>query len=158
MTLKDQDAELVSCFLDACRQDYFTIMNGNQKVNVDENTTASQILVQGYKVVENANTTNANLGQFGFYKYTPDEQGDYYVYYPYYNRHNDNGKPFKMGPMEFATVRNNIYKLQVTEINQLGLPGDVPPDPKTPDESDDIYMKVTVKVLDWVVRINNVVF
>ena len=60
--------------------------------------------------------------------------------------------------MEFATVRNNIYKLKVDMVSALGLPEDTPPDPWTPDENPQVYFKVSVKVLDWVVRKNSIKF
>lgn len=87
----------------------------------------------------------------------------YYCYYYYWNRHNDNGKPGIMGDMEFAVVRNNVYKLAVTGIKQLGhprIPENDPdkPKPDTPDESSDIYITVTCQVLPWVVRVNNIEF
>ena len=68
-----------------------------------------------------------------------------------------------MGPMEFAVVRNNVYKLAVTGIKQLGhprIPENDPdkPKPDTPDESSDIYITVTCQVLPWVVRVNNIEF
>lgn len=87
----------------------------------------------------------------------------YYCYYFYWNRHNDNLQNGVMGPMEFSVVRNNVYKLAVTGIKQLGhprLPSNDPdsPTPGTPDESDDIYLTVTCDVVPWVVRINNIEF
>lgn len=68
-----------------------------------------------------------------------------------------------MGPMEFAVVRNNVYKLSVNSIKKLGHPriSDNDPDkptPETPDESNDIYFSVTCKVKDWGVRINGIEF
>lgn len=87
----------------------------------------------------------------------------YYFYYYYKNRHNDNGDNGTMGTMEFATVRNNVYKLAVTKINALGhprIPENDPdaPAPGTPDETDDLYITVTCRVLPWVVRLNNIEF
>lgn len=87
----------------------------------------------------------------------------YYFYYYYWNRHNDNSRALIMGPMEFAVVRNNVYKLAVTSIRRLGHPriGDNDPDkptPETPDEKGDVYLTVDVQVLPWVVRINNIEF
>lgn len=87
----------------------------------------------------------------------------YYCYYYYWNRHNDNGNNGVMGPMEFAVVRNNVYKLSVTSIEKLGHPR-VPlndpesPTPKTPDEKENVYLTVDAKVLPWVVRVNNIEF
>ena len=90
--------------------------------------------------------------------------GKYYTYYYYWNRHNDNLDPYKMGIMEYAVVRNNVYKLCVDSISKFGhptLPTDPDPDtvkPDDPDESVNYYFTVTVKVLPWTVRINNIEF
>lgn len=99
------------------------------------------------------------------YQSSHDEQGGwgYYCYYYYWNRHNDNGIDGQMAPMEFAVVRNNVYKLAVTNISRLGHPriSDNDPDnptPEIPDERGDIYLTVSVDVLPWVVRINNIEF
>ncbi len=86
----------------------------------------------------------------------------YYCYYYYWNRHNDNGMNGVMGPMEFAVVRNNVYKLAVTKISQLGHPRIIEndpdaPDPNTDDEEADLYITVTCTTLPWVVRTNNIV-
>ncbi len=99
------------------------------------------------------------------YQSSKDDTGGwgYYCYYYYWNRHNDNGIEGEMAPMEFAVVRNNVYKLAVTNISRLGHPriSDNDPDnptPETPDERGDIYLTVSVDVLPWVVRINNIEF
>ena len=64
-----------------------------------------------------------------------------------------------MGIMEFATVRNNVYKVAVSSVLRYGLPMDGDnPDDDNPDEEENYYFKVVVKVLPWVVRINNVEF
>lgn len=92
--------------------------------------------------------------------------GKYYTYYYYWNRHNDNRDPYNMGIMEFAVVRNNVYKLCVDSISKFGHPDPTNPtdpdpdpvDPDVPDESVNYYFTVTVKVLPWTVRINNIEF
>ena len=117
---------------------------------------AAEFEVTGFEknpvIVGNTQSLNNN-----FMVYMPTD-GHYYVYYRYYNRHNDNNMPDVMGPMEFATVRNNIYKLAVTKVAAFGLPGDIVPPPTTDDETPEVYFKVAVKVLDWVVRVNNIEF
>ena len=108
------------------------------------------------------------LAAAGFTGFSAVKEGDnynYYTYYYYWNRHNDNGDNKAMGRMEFAVVRNNVYKLCVDEIGKYGHPtpgGDDPdpdePDPFDPDEEGEYYFKVTVKVLPWVVRVNHIEF
>ena len=100
----------------------------------------------------------------GFTVYKADKAtGKYYCYYYYYNRHNDNGNNTVMGKMEFATVRNNVYKLFVETVKEFGHTGDPnddekPEDPKDPDESPQTFFKVQVEVLPWVVRVNDIQF
>lgn len=95
---------------------------------------------------------------------TSTSQGKgYYCYYFYWNRHNDNGIPGVMRPMEFSVVRNNVYKLAVTKINQIGHHIDpsndpTPPTPHTDDETSEVYMKVDVEVIPWTVRVNDITF
>ena len=116
-------------------------------------------------VAADAEPTGAAAAAAGFTGYSAKD-GKYYNYYYYWNRHNDNGEPYKMGIMEFAVVRNNVYKLAVNAINRFGHPDptnptDPDPDPVKPDDPDEsvnYYFNVTVKVLPWTVRINNIEF
>lgn len=87
----------------------------------------------------------------------------YYCYYYYWNRHNDNGIDGTMCPMEFAVVRNNVYKLSVDKISRIGHPripenDPNPPTPNTPDENDEIYLDVRVQIVPWTVRVNSIHF
>ena len=69
-----------------------------------------------------------------------------------------------MGTMEFAVVRNNVYKLCVDNIYKLGHPTpgkDPDPDPEDPfdpDEDLNYYFNVTARVLPWTVRVNHIEF
>lgn len=92
-----------------------------------------------------------------------DNVPGYYCYYYYWNRHNDNGNSGVMGIMEFAVVRNNVYKLAVKNIRRLGHPrlSENDPDPVTPgtpDEKGDVYFDVEVEAVPWVVRVNDIEF
>jgi len=78
------------------------------------------------------------------------EDGKYYSYYSYWVRHMDNNDPLMMGVMEFGIVRNNLYRLLVTKITDLG-PGNPKLDPDTPDEGE-AYLKVEINVKPWIVR------
>lgn len=87
----------------------------------------------------------------------------YYFYYYYWNRHNDNSRPGTMGTMEFGVVRNNVYKLSVKSIHNLGHPrlSDNDPDkptPETPNEDAKVYLEVAVEVRPWTVRMNEIEF
>ena len=129
----------------------------------DKTTLANPLLAAAYKEATKEVYTDANAVAAGFTIFKPNADRKYEVLYYYWNRHNDNKNNGSMGPMEFAVVRNNVYKLSVTGVNKFGHPtnpGDDPdPEyPEDPDEEDDVYFKVAVEVLPWVVRINNIEF
>lgn len=125
--------------------------------STDENGAETAALAEGVA----ADVSFKKTVKGGIAIYRPDAKGNYPCYYYYYNRHNDNGNNIQMGAMEFATVRNNVYKLKVSTIAEFGHPGDPgddpdPEDPDDPDESPKTYFKVDVQVLPWVVRLNNI--
>lgn len=98
--------------------------------------------------------------RFTIYRYDASA-GGYATLYYYWNRHWDNGKLGVMAPMEFAVVRNNVYKLSVLDISGLGhprKPGDDPDpvDPNDPDESADVKIKLSVSIKNWTVRKNGI--
>lgn len=76
-------------------------------------------------------------------------------YYPYWIRHANNGDNNTMGIMEFCIVRNNVYRLNVTGIDGLGM-ADPFDSADKPDEGEEegYYLKVELYVHDWVVRDN----
>lgn len=82
-----------------------------------------------------------------------NDNGKYYAYYNYWIKHLDNNDPLAMGVMEFAIVRNNLYRLTVTNISYLG-PGTPNPVPDTPDEGES-YLKIELNVKPWIVRDQN---
>ena len=67
-------------------------------------------------------------------------------------------------------MRNNIYKLSISKISELGHPNDPtnptdpqepdpdPVNPPKPDEQNKAYMEVDVQILDWTVRVNDIEF
>ena len=81
----------------------------------------------------------------------------YYCYYFYWIRHNNNSKGSVMGPMEFAIVRNHIYKLSIKGIYELGYPDDPGDDPDPLDPNDEIEsaktrIDVQTTLLPWGLR------
>ena len=122
----------------------------------DDPLNVPQLLTNMRKAVSGAGITI-------FQSSVDDGVPGYYCYYYYWNRHNDNGIPGVMGPMEFDVVRNNVYKLSVDKISRLGHPripdnDPEPPTPDTPDESDQVYLDVRVTIVPWAVRVNQINF
>lgn len=130
----------------------------------EDNTTLSNpLLAAAYNEATKGGYTNDKAVAAGFTIFKPNADKKYEVLYYYWNRHNDNDNNGSMGPMEFAVVRNNVYKLSVTGVNKFGHPTNPsddpdPENPEDPDEEDDVYFKVAVEVLPWVVRINDIKF
>ena len=129
----------------------------------DNTTLSNPLLAAAYKKATKDGYTDAKAVDAGFTIFKPNADKKYEVLYYYWNRHNDNKNNGSMAPMEFAVVRNNVYKLSVTGVNKFGHPtnpGDDPDpeNPEDPDEEDDVYFKVAVEVLPWVVRINDIEF
>lgn len=90
-----------------------------------------------------------------------ESYGGYVTLYYYWNRHWDNGEYGVMADMEFAVVRNNVYKLTVEDISGLGRPrnpeGDPDPvDPDDPDEKNDVNIKLSCQIKKWTVRANGI--
>lgn len=95
--------------------------------------------------------TGSNLDMYNARKYEKSDDG-YRCYYVYWIRHYDNYKATNMGVMEFAIVRNNLYRMLITNVSGLG-PGepDLPVDPDIPDEGE-TFLKVMLNVKPWIVR------
>ena len=146
--------------------DKLTVVIADEILNGDNND--KHIDFGDYKAFNKGIAKSIDVASVGVTVYEPTDENDgeglgYWCYYFYWNRHNDNLNSGRMGTMEFATVRNNVYKLSVTKINRLGNPTnpDNDPDPKDPEDPDEEpldYIKVQVEVLPWVVRVNNIEF
>lgn len=79
-------------------------------------------------------------------------------YYTTEIKHFDNGDNAVLGNMEFAIMRNNIYSLSVSDINEIGDPI-VDPTPNVPDETvKRANLNVQVRILPWIVRYNDIEF
>lgn len=106
------------------------------------------------------NLLNGSNDDFKAFRPTwSDDTYSYRMYYFYYNRHNTNGVDTQMGINEFGVVRNNVYKLAVTNIKTFGRPDFPTPDEKDdPDEEEHAYFTVTCYVMPWTVRVNDIEF
>lgn len=107
--------------------EYMSAECGYSSTTADNKTTV--------KLDQNNKTTRVALRPYGVSTYE-----DATCYYTWWVKHSNDTKT---GPMEYAIVRNNIYKLTVTSV--AGLGGDVPGG--TPESGDDIVIRVNVK--DW---------
>ena len=101
-----------------------TTENGVTKVTIDQDVESTRMLLLDW-----------GGGAVSTY-------ADATCYYTWWVKHSNDGKDETTGPMEYAIVRNNIYKLTVTSV--AGLGGDVPGG--TPESGDDIVIRVNVNL------------
>lgn len=87
-------------------------------------------------VIGDQSISDYNLSQFGITKYQ-----DGICYYTYWIKHAEDGNETKVSPMEYAIVRNNIYQINVTGINDIGT--------VTPTDYG-LYLECTVA--DWILE------
>ena len=85
-------------------------------------------------VIGDQSISDYNLSQFGITKYQ-----DGICYYTYWIKHAEDGDDTTVSPMEYAIVRNNIYQINVTGINDIGT--------VTPTDYG-LYLECTVA--DWI--------
>lgn len=97
--------------------------------------------------------TKENLENAGIKQYS----SNICYYYTTEIKHFDNGNNNTLGNMEFAIMRNNIYSLAITNISKIGDPI-VDPTPETPNETKEAALKVSVKIIPWIVRYNDIEF
>lgn len=93
--------------------------------------------------------SNVDLDQYQVRTYTMSDEG-YRCYYTYWIRHQDDYKNTVMGVMEFAVVRNNLYRILISDVSGLG-DAKVDVDPDLPNEGQ-AYLKVVLNVKPWIVR------
>jgi len=103
-------------------------------------------------LTEDEYTDRENLALLGI-----DYFKDGICYYTYWIRHINNDDPETMGEMEFGIVRNNIYRLKIMGVNNIGEPT-VPTDPENPNEGGKSYLNVRVEILPWTLRLNEIEF
>ena len=82
----------------------------------------------------NGKNTGKILRQFGTKVYE-----DGICYYTYWIKHANDGDEAQKGVMEYGIVRNNIYKVLITGVRDLG--DDIP--------GEDEKLDITVAVKDW---------
>ena len=127
---------------------------------------ASNIIVEGHDVTpEEVKAVNDKVGlteKAGISTYANGES--YYI--ARIKHFGDDLTPWNSGELyndnnlkylgRYGMLRNNWYELDVQNVSGPGYP-DVPDvKPNTPDDEDDMYINVSVKILDWAKRSQSV--
>lgn len=84
-------------------------------------------------------TGNQNISEYTFSQLGITEYPNGICYYTYFIKHAEDGDDTKVSPMEYAIVRNNIYQVNVTGINDIGT--------VTPT---DYSLNLECTVADWI--------
>lgn len=138
---------------------YYQTKSGQKKVYQHLESLKKDLVAD--KMIASPDTwtgTYKEIAQCKARKFTRAADGKFDVWYSYWNRHRDNGNNNVMGKMEFAVVRNNIYRLSINSVNSLGYPEEPTgesiwkPAGETPDELP-LMLDIKVKVSDWVDRV-----
>ena len=95
------------------------------------------------------NISDADLWKDYQIKRFETHQGSFKCFYNTWIKHLDNANPTKLGVMEYAIVRNNIYKMNINDV--VGLGDGTPNVDPTPVEHDG-YLDVDFGVMPWIVR------
>lgn len=147
-------------------------------IDVDLDATENKLTVAGNKVLATSNikvndaaltqqqvdAVNEKLGLTAESGISTFESG--YTYYIARVKHFDDATPWNPGENygtsndkylgRYGMLRNNWYELKVNSVSGPGYP-DVPEvKPNTPDDEDDKYINVSVKILDWAKRSQSV--
>ena len=89
------------------------------------------------------------MKKYGIEIFEKNSSGSYDCYYNYFIQH-EPSESAAMGVMEFGIVRNNIYKVRITNVNGLGSgTPDVEPGK---DDKYKAYLKVDFAIYPWIVR------
>ena len=130
--------------------------SGNMELVTDKSKYPETLYYFNQKFYDSAEALSAAVvaagtatGQFQSRKFEKTDAG-YRCYYKYWIRHQDNNNPTEMGVMEFGVVRNNLYRMLITGISDLGE-GTPEIVPDTPDEGE-TYLQVILNVKPWIVR------
>ena len=138
---------------------YHLATDGSMKLVTDKTKYPEVLYYYNYNFYDSAEAlaaaigvnavSSANMDIYQARKYEKSDDG-YRCYYTYWIRHLDNNKATSMGVMEFGIVRNNLYRLLITNVSGLGYHKLIV-DPDTPDEGE-TYLKVVLNVKPWIVR------
>lgn len=138
---------------------YHLTSNGDMELVTDKTKYPEVLYYHNYKFYDSAEALAAAIGvgslvgtDLSMYQARKFEKTDdgYRCYYTYWIRHLDNYKATSMGVMEFGIVRNNLYRLLVTNVSGLGYQ-ELPVNPDIPDEGE-TFLKVVLNVKPWIVR------
>lgn len=106
--------------------------SGSKMISIEENTDGSlKLSYAGKEAIATPLSAEDDISGYSL------------TYYYWIQHNNESDSPAITDPMEFAVVRNHIYKLSIESIHNL-------PDPYNPESPDENYsIRVNVRVNPW---------
>ena len=120
---------------------------GTPEVSTDRGNGTSE--TRANEVVDNFNQKRSNVENYGAFRHgTVSYYKGGVNYYPIMIKHDDSGDVYnELG--EFGVVRNSVYDVHISKVNNPGYPNIPEPDPGTKDEDEDNYLSIRINVNPW---------
>ena len=101
------------------------------------------------EVVDNFNQKRSNVENYGAFRHgTVSYYKGGVNYYPIMIKHDDTDQVYNEYG-EFGVVRNSVYDVHISKVNNPGYPNIPEPDPGTKDEDEDNYLSIRINVNPW---------
>ena len=120
---------------------------GTPEVSTDRGNGTPE--TRANEVVDNFNQKRSNLENYGAFRHgTVSYYKGGVNYYPIMIKHDDTDQVYNEYG-EFGVVRNSVYDVHISKVNNPGYPNIPQPDPGTKDEDEDIYLSTRINVNPW---------
>ncbi|WP_288633910.1 Mfa1 family fimbria major subunit [uncultured Butyricimonas sp.] len=120
---------------------------GTPEVSTDRGNGTSE--TRANEVVDNFNQKRSNVENYGAFRHgTVSYYKGGVNYYPIMIKHDDTDQVYNEYG-EFGVVRNSVYDVHISKVNNPGYPNIPEPDPGTKDEDEDNYLSIRINVNPW---------
>ena len=120
---------------------------GTPEVSTDRGNGTPE--TRANEVVDNFNQKRSNVENYGAFRHgTVSYYKGGVNYYPIMIKHDDTDQVYNEYG-EFGVVRNSVYDVHISKVNNPGYPNIPEPDPGTKDEDEDNYLSIRINVNPW---------
>ena len=125
----------------------YLVAIGTPEVSIDRGSGTPE--ARADEVVANFNLKRSNVENYGAYRHgTVSYYKGGVNYYPIMIKHDDTDQIYNEY-REFGVVRNSVYDVHISKVNNPGYPNVPKPDPGTKDEDEDKYLSIRINVNPW---------
>ena len=120
---------------------------GTPEVSTDRGNGTHE--TRANEVVDNFNHKRSNVENYGAFRHgTVSYYKGGVNYYPIMIKHDDTDQVYNEYG-EFGVVRNSVYDVHISKVNNPGYPNIPEPAPGTKDEDEDNYLSIRINVNPW---------